>query len=117
MDIQTVTITVSNLKKSKDFYEGMLGFVPGPYYEPTNWQAYVFNGKLFGIREKQGYLRAESFDITNFEVDNVEEIWSKVQAKVKVIEKLATTSWGSYRFVIADPDGYQIAFVARTNQT
>jgi predicted enzyme related to lactoylglutathione lyase len=116
MDIQTVTITVSNLKRSKDFYEGLLGFIPGTYYGPTKWQSYNFNNQLFGIREKQGFSRIDSYDITNFELDNVKELWAKVQTKTKVVEKLARTPWGSYRFVIEDPDRYQLAFVARQNQ-
>jgi predicted enzyme related to lactoylglutathione lyase len=112
MNIQTVTITVSNIKKSKHFYEEILGFVPGEYYSPTNWQPYMFNDQIFGIRELHGYVRVQSYDITNFELDDVDNFWSKVQAKVKIIEKLAHTPWGSYRFVIEDPDGYRLAFVA-----
>lgn len=116
MNIQTVTITVSDIKKSKDFYEGSLGFIPGEYYSPTNWQPYEFSNQLFGIREKPGFVRAESYDITNFELDDVDSLWIKVQDKVKIIEKLAPTPWGSYRFVIEDPDGYQLAFVAKTHK-
>ncbi len=112
MNIQTVTITVSDLKKSKDFYQGLLGFEPGEYYAPTNWQPYKFGGQIFGIREMPGFTRAESFDITNFEIGDVDQLWAIVQNKVKVIENLAVTPWGSYRFVIEDPDGYQLAFVA-----
>ncbi|HKU18101.1 MAG TPA: VOC family protein [Candidatus Saccharimonadales bacterium] len=113
MDIQTVTITVSNLQKSKEFYGGILGFTEGDYWAPTNWQSYRINGKLFGIREKGGFVRSESFDITNFEVDDVESLWAQVKDKAEVVEKLAPTPWGSYRFVIKDPDGYSVAFVAR----
>ncbi|HSW99550.1 MAG TPA: VOC family protein [Patescibacteria group bacterium] len=113
MNIQTVTITVSDLKKSKEFYENLLGFTLGDYWAPTNWQSYKFNDQLFGIREKPGFKRAESFDITNFELDDVDSLWAKVKDKVKVVEKLAPTPWGSYRFVILDPDGYQLAFVAK----
>ncbi len=113
MKIQTVTITVSDLQKSKEFYENILGFTPGDYYAPTNWQSYRFNEQLFAIREKTGFKRAESFDITNFEVGDVEALWATVQDKATVVEKLAPTPWGSYRFVILDPDGYQLAFVKK----
>lgn len=116
MNIQTVTITVSNMAKSKEFYENLLGFSPRPYYEPTNWQSYDLNGQLFGIREKEGFSRPESFDITNFELDDVDELWAKVKDEVVVIEELAQTPWGSYRFVIADPDGYQLAFVVKSSK-
>jgi predicted enzyme related to lactoylglutathione lyase len=116
MNIQTVTITVSDMKKSKDFYEGLLGFIPGEYYSLTNWQPYEFSNQLFGIREMPGFVRAESYDITNFELDDVDDLWEKVQNKVKIIEKLGITPWGSYRFVIQDPDGYQLAFVEKAKK-
>lgn len=113
MNIQTVTITVSDMKRSKAFYEEVLGFKPDEFYAPTNWQPYRFNDQLFGIREKPGFARAESFDITNFETEDVDELWARVKDKAKVVEELAPTPWGSYRFVIQDPDGYSVAFVAR----
>ena len=113
MGIQTVTITVSDLQKSKKFYGDLLGFAEGDYWAPTNWQSYRINDKLFGIREKAGFVRSESFDITNFEVDDVDGLWARVKDKAEVAEKLAPTPWGSYRFVIKDPDGYSVAFVAR----
>ncbi len=113
MQIQTVTITVSDLKKSKEFYEGLLGFRPGEYYQPTNWQPYNFNNQLFGIREMPGFVRTDSFDITNFELDDVDELWTNIQGKVKIIEELEITPWGSYRFVIEDPDKYHLAFVGK----
>jgi len=113
MNIQTVTITVSNMKNSKAFYEEVLGFTPDEFYEPTNWQPYRFNDQLFGIREKTGFVRPESFDITNFETDDVEELWARVKDKAAIVEELAPTPWGSYRFVVKDPDGYNVAFVAK----
>ena len=40
MRIQGITIEVGDLAASKDFYENVLGFQPGEYYEPTKWQPY-----------------------------------------------------------------------------
>lgn len=114
MNIQTVTITVSNIQQSKEFYEKVLGFTPGEYYAPINWQSYRVDDQLFAIREMPGFKRGESFDIVNFEVDDIETLWKVLQTQVTVIEKLAPTPWGSYRFVIADPDGYHLAFVAHS---
>lgn len=111
MNIQTVTITVSNLNKSKEFYGGLLGFEIGDDWPETKWQSFRFGNQLFAIREKEGFKRGESFDITNFEIDDAGALWEKVQGKAEVVEELGPTSWGSYRFVIRDPDGYQVAFV------
>ncbi len=113
MNIQTVTITVSNLEKSKEFYGDMLGFELGGDWPETKWQSFRFGDQLFAIREKAGFKRNESFDITNFEADGIDDLWQKVKDRAEVVEKLGPTPWGSYRFVIKDPDGYQVAFVDR----
>jgi len=117
MNIQTITITVSNLSKSKDFYGNLLGFELGEDWAETKWQSFRFGEQLFAIREKEGFKRAESFDIANFEVDDAGNLWEKVRDEVKIVEELGHTPWGSYRFVIRDPDGYQIAFVDKKKST
>jgi uncharacterized glyoxalase superfamily protein PhnB len=36
-----------------------------------------------------------------------------VKDAADVVEPLAKTPWGSYKFVIADPDGFHLGFVQR----
>jgi predicted enzyme related to lactoylglutathione lyase len=117
MEIQTITITVSDLNKSKAFYGDLLGFELSSDWPEIKWQSFRFGEQLFGIREKEGFKRGESFDIANFEVDDADSLWEKLKDKVEVVDKLAPTPWGSYRFVIKDPDGYQIAFVDKKKST
>jgi catechol 2,3-dioxygenase-like lactoylglutathione lyase family enzyme len=112
MRILGVTIEVSDLNQAKNFYENVLGFVPGEYYEPTKWQPYEFGGlQYFAIREVEGKKPHEDFDITNFELDDVEELWSRVKDSAEVAEPLALTPYGLYKFVVKDPDGYRLGFV------
>jgi catechol 2,3-dioxygenase-like lactoylglutathione lyase family enzyme len=40
MKVQGITRTVSDLERSKQFYEDVLGFEPDAFYEPTRWQSY-----------------------------------------------------------------------------
>ena len=109
--IQAVTIAVSNLERSKRFYENVIGFEPDSYYEPTRWQSYVSEGRAyFCIMEDQNYKRTDSKDNINFDVDDVEELWTQMKGKCIVEAKLEMTPWGTYKFVIRDPDGYRIAF-------
>src|SRR5215207_4052557 len=61
--IQGITVEVSDLSVSKDFYENVLGFQPGEIAEP-----------------------------------------------------LAPTPYGTYKFVIKDPDGYRLGFVRARQQ-
>ena len=41
MEISGITRTVASLEASRRFYEEVLGFQPGPAYEPTRWQSYA----------------------------------------------------------------------------
>ena len=59
-----ITHTITDLEKSRLFYEKAFGFEPGATFEPTRW----------------------------------------------IVSPLEKTPWGTYRFVIRDPDGQSLAF-------
>jgi catechol 2,3-dioxygenase-like lactoylglutathione lyase family enzyme len=113
MRIQGITIEVSDLAAAKRFYEDLLGFVPGDFYEPTRWQPYDLGGRYFAIREIGHAKHRDDLDITNFDVDDVEDLWARVKDSAEVAEELGTTPYGTYKFVIKDPDGYRLGFVGR----
>jgi predicted enzyme related to lactoylglutathione lyase len=114
--IQGITIEVSDLSVSKDFYENVLGFQPGEYYEPTKWQPYTFAGQYFAIREIESKTSRDDLDITNFELDDVEGLWARVKGSAEVAEPLAPTPYGTYKFFLKDPDGYRLGFVRARRQ-
>jgi uncharacterized glyoxalase superfamily protein PhnB len=88
------------------FYEKVLGFMPDTYYEPTRWQPYKFEGRAyFAIIEVPGFRRSAASDVVNFDVPQIESLWNRVRDKVEVETELSETPWGSYRFIIRDPDG------------
>jgi catechol 2,3-dioxygenase-like lactoylglutathione lyase family enzyme len=114
IDMQVTTIEVSNINKSKSFYEDILGFECRSYYKPTQWQSYKFTGKtFFAIMENQHLLREKSLDEIDFFVMDVEKLWANVKDKVSVKDSLAKTPWGSHKFVIRDPDGYLLGFIQK----
>jgi catechol 2,3-dioxygenase-like lactoylglutathione lyase family enzyme len=114
MQVQGVTVSVSDLLRSKAFYEGVLGFVPDAYYEPTRWQPYKFDGRAyFAIIEVPGLRREAWADVVNFDVDEIEVLWDRVRDKVEVETALSESPWGTYRFVIKDPDGYRLGFAGK----
>jgi predicted enzyme related to lactoylglutathione lyase len=47
---------------------------------------------------------------TNFESENVDELWEQLKDKVTVIEPVWDTPWGTRKFTIADPDGNELGF-------
>jgi catechol 2,3-dioxygenase-like lactoylglutathione lyase family enzyme len=113
MRLQGTTIEVRSLSESTDFYENVLGFEPGEFYESTKWQPYRVGGQYFAIREVDHRAPRDDFDITNFEVDDVDGMWDKVKGSAVVVEALRTTPYGTYKFVVADPDGYRLGFVGK----
>jgi catechol 2,3-dioxygenase-like lactoylglutathione lyase family enzyme len=114
MRVQGVTISVSDLARSKAFYEDVLGFVPDAYYAPTRWQPYKFEGRAYlALIEVPGFQRQAGGDIVNFQVQEIEAFWNRVCEQVTVEAELADTPWGSFKFVIQDPDGYRLGFVGK----
>jgi catechol 2,3-dioxygenase-like lactoylglutathione lyase family enzyme len=106
MEFSGLTHTVANLEQARRFYEEILGFEPGGFYEPTRWQSYPCQeGVFFAIGEAPG-----STQETSFAVENIEAFWSRIKDKVEVVNPLEKTPWGTYRFVIKDPDGHLLAF-------
>jgi catechol 2,3-dioxygenase-like lactoylglutathione lyase family enzyme len=114
MQMQGVTISVSDLARSKAFYEEVLGTIPDAYYAPTRWQSYKLDGRAYlAIIEVPGFQRQVSSDMINFDVDEIESLWQRIRDKVTVETELAETPWGSRKFVIRDPDGYRLGFVGK----
>ena len=106
MNLSGVTHIVASLTKSKKFYEEILVFEPDAFYAPTGWQSYKCQaGTFFAIGEAPG-----STNETSFAVSDIETLWLKAKDKVEVVSPLEKTSWGTYRFVIKDPDGHLLAF-------
>ena len=111
MRLQGTTIEVRDLAAAKAFYETLLGLEPGEFYEPTKWQPYSVGDAYFAIREVPGCARHDALDITNFDVQDVEDLWNRVREPAHVLEPLDMTPYGTYKFVIADPSGYRLGFV------
>lgn len=105
MKLLGVTRLVSSLEKARQFAE-VLGFDLGASYEPTRWQAFKCQDEVFyALGEAPG-----STEEVSFAVADVEAMWERVKDKVDVVNPLEKTPWGTYRFVIRDPDGHLLAF-------
>ena len=114
MQVQGVTVSVSDLARSKAFYEEVLGFVPDAYYAPTRWQPYKFEGRAyFAIIEVADLQRAPWADVVNFDVHDVASLWDRVRDRAEVEAELGETPWGSYRFIVRDPDGWRLGFAGQ----
>jgi catechol 2,3-dioxygenase-like lactoylglutathione lyase family enzyme len=106
MELTGITRTVASLEKSRQFYEEILGFESDAFYAPTRWQSFKCQeGVFFAIGEAP-----RSTNEISFGVANIETLWLQVKDKVEVVNPLERTPWGTYRFVIKDPDGHLLAF-------
>jgi catechol 2,3-dioxygenase-like lactoylglutathione lyase family enzyme len=85
MKLQVVTIAVRSLDRARAFYEGVLGFEPAIYYEPTRWQSYRVDGEgSFAVIEKKDLDRSPTSDIVNLTVSDVQGLWTRVKDFVEV---------------------------------
>lgn len=111
-ELEVATISVSSLEKSKQFYVDLLGFEENSFYQPTKWLSFKYKGNsFFAIQEVLNFQRQPSEDLIDFYVDDIEKLWDRIKEKVTVKSKLEKTPWGSYKFVVQDPDGYNLGFV------
>ena len=109
MKMQFVTIAVSDLAKSRRFYEDMLGFEPETAYE--RWQSYGIDGNGgFGIIEDSRTHRVQCLDIVNFELSDIDSLWARINGSVQVESPPQVMPWGTRKFVILDPDGMRLGF-------
>jgi len=107
-----VTITVNDIAKAKKFYEGVLEFVPTLVYKPTEWYAFdmgTISGGFAITKATEPFIPSVA-SLVDFFIDDVEKFWGEIKSKVEVIDELHHTPWGSYKFVIKDPDGNKLGF-------
>ena len=112
MKFQYVTIAVSDLARSKLFYEDVLRFEPNGTYE--RWQSYKIEGDGgFGIGEDPNLQRVPCLDIINFSLPDIDALWAQVRDHVRVESPPQVMPWATRKFVIIDPDGMRLAFVEK----
>jgi predicted enzyme related to lactoylglutathione lyase len=112
------TVAVHNVLESIDFYLRTVGFeVFVTMGEPPNF-AMIGTGDVgLGLAESQNSAAAD-FACCYFDVQGVEELHRRcVDAGATITGPLTHQPWGNYDFVMADPDGNQIAFGEVPSQT
>lgn len=109
-----IKLGVSDLARSLEWYTQVLGFEVSGCWPRDNPSYYDFKGFedagaafSIGLAEHEGIYHGGR---TNFQVEDVDALWDSLQDKVKVIEPLWDTPWGTRKFTIADPDGNELGF-------
>jgi predicted enzyme related to lactoylglutathione lyase len=100
---------VSDLASAIEWYTTVLHFeidATWPTERPNYAHFATESGAVFAIQEAEG--RGGRF---NFTVDDPDEMWLRLKDRVRVVEALFTTEYGTRKFTIADPDGNELGFV------
>lgn len=106
-----IKLGVRNLEESLKWYTEVLGLEIDSCYPEENPVYYDFKGvgACFAIGLAVGG-KIHHGGRTNFEAENVDELWEQLKDKVTVIEPIWDTPWGTRKFTIADPDGNELGF-------
>jgi predicted enzyme related to lactoylglutathione lyase len=105
------TLGVRNVSASVDFYVSALGFeVFHTMGEPPTFAMIGAGDTGLGLTQV-AEPALDDFACCYFNVEGVEELHERcVAAGATITNPLTRQPWGNYDFVVADPDGHQLAF-------
>lgn len=106
-----VRANVSDLKKSIEWYEKVIGFECTGAEINDRWSYADFKcseGATFAIGTSDKGVTSARF---NFDVENIDKLWDQLKDKVVVVEAIETMPYGTRKFTVTDPDGNELGFV------
>ncbi len=117
-------IYVTDLKKSLDFYIGILGFKLGNLYpdaeNPSYAPVFIGENKLMLCQARESNLKFYPSGLSGsgaqffVQVEDVDLYWNKLFDKTNAVDSIETKSWGDREFTVKDPDNYLITFYTST---
>ncbi len=84
-DIAFVGYPTKDIKKAREFYEGVLGFVPsdefGPITDESHFIEYPVGNSTIALGQMDTWLPSKDGPSAAFEVDNLKELVETVRSK------------------------------------
>ena len=109
-----VEIYISNFDKSLEFYRDVLGFKPIRIDPSHNFASFEFHKAIFMIEEKPQQVSPTRGIVMRFIVPEVRTYYDELIKKgVEIYKPLKVADYGSVRFYIKDPDGYELKFAGK----
>jgi predicted enzyme related to lactoylglutathione lyase len=103
-EIAFTVYAVTDMKKSKEFYEGVLGLVPSTEFNSPNWTEYNIGSGTFAIGQSPEWKPSQDGATIAFEVDDFDAFTAKLKEK-NVTFKMEPNSFPTCDMaVIKDPD-------------
>ncbi|MHC1716906.1 MAG: VOC family protein [Candidatus Dojkabacteria bacterium] len=121
MKSAVLELMVDDVKKSVEFYTSVLGFEKKfevPDSEPFFVSLYRGEIEILFYRREEFSKEVPKFKdmklggsfVLNIEVEDVNELYDSVKGKVKVIQDLHQTDYGTLEFSMEDINGYVLLF-------
>ena len=102
--VWSITLSVSDLERSKKFYEDVLGL--DKKYEYSSYVGFECGGVEIGLRPKGTVDIGKDAASIQFLVDNLDEEYRRLVKKgVKFIREPHEEPWGGKQASLRDPDG------------
>jgi len=102
--VWSITLNVSNLERSKRFYEETLGL--NKKYEYSSYAGFECGGVEIGLRPRDHVEIGKDAASIQFLVDDVDEEYRRLTNKgVKFTVKPHNEPWGGRQASFLDPDG------------
>ncbi len=111
---------VSDLSRSIQFYRDLLGLRIGVLFpnekDPTYAPVFIGESKLMLClaRDSNWQLHKDGLGGSGLQlfiqVENVDELFDRIEERVNVVESIETKPWGDREFSFSDPDNYLITF-------
>jgi predicted enzyme related to lactoylglutathione lyase len=110
MDLDSAVFYTNDIKKVIEFYRDVLGFKV-EYIQDGRFVSFIFpNGAKLGIKQRVEEREIPGAQTVFIRVDDVEDLYEKLQFKVEIAKDLVEQDWGT-NFSILDPDKNKVLFV------
>ena len=102
--VWSVTLYVSNLERSKEFYEKALGL--NKKYEYSSYVGFECGGVEIGLIPREKVDIGEDAASIQFLVENVDEAYRTLKGRgVSFVKEPHNEAWGGRQATFQDPDG------------
>lgn len=115
-DIAFTVYAVTDIKRSREFYEGILGLVPGkdfPPKEDSAWIEYEVGSGVFAIGCSPEWKPSEDGASVAFEVEDFDVMIAKLKEHNLVFKVEPQEFPTCHMAVVKDPDGNHICIHKR----